>query len=453
MEQPGGLVTERNVALLLDDYELTMAEAYLEEGLLAPATFSLFCRRLPSRRNYLVACGLEQVVEILENLRFQDDAVAWLRAQGRYGPRLLDWLAGMRFDGEVRAVPEGTPIFANEPLLEVTASLPVAQLVETVVMNQIHVQTLAASKAARVVTAASGARVVDFGARRMHGADAALKMPRAFYVSGVAATSNVLAGRVYGIPVAGTMAHSYIQAHDDEAEAFAAFARIHPGTTILVDTYDTLEGIRRVVRLARERGDAFRPAAVRLDSGDLSTLAKASRRLLDEGGLDQVKIFASSGLDEDSVAELVASGAPIDGFGVGTAMGASADAAALDLAYKLTEYDGVGRIKRSAKKPILPGRKQVFRVEADGVLDHDVIGREGEALPGRPLLETVMAGGRPAGSRPSLEAIRDHARLEHRRLPEHVRALAPADPPYPVHVSDALRAAHADALRALGATP
>ena len=429
-------------ALLTDLYELTMVDAYLSEGLQDEAAFSLFVRRLPARRNYLVACGLEDALAYLETLRFSPEELAWLESLGRFSPRLLEWLEHFHFTGDVHAVPEGTPLFAEEPLLEVIAPLPEAQLVETYLINQVHLQTLAASKAARVVEAARGRPVVDFGVRRMHGVDAGLKVARAAYVAGVSATSNLLAGQRYGIPVAGTMAHSYIQAHDDELSAFRAYVRRFPETTLLVDTYDTLEGVRKVVALARELGPEFQVRAVRLDSGDLVSLAHSARRLLDAAGLEHVRIFASGGLDEDEVARLLEHHAPIDAFGVGTAMGVSADAPALDMAYKLVEYAGHGRLKLSPGKVLLPGRKQVFRQDADGMAPRDVLARHEEALPGRPLLRRVMhAGWRLEDASPSLAAIRAHARAERELLPPETRRLEPVRPPYRVDVSPALSAA------------
>ncbi|PTL83434.1 nicotinate phosphoribosyltransferase [Vitiosangium sp. GDMCC 1.1324] len=429
-------------ALLTDLYEFTMVDAYLAEGLHDEAAFSLFVRRLPARRNFLLASGLEDALTWLESLRFSAEELAWLESLGRFSPRLLDWLEHFHFTGDVHAVPEGTPVFAEEPLLEVVAPLPEAQLVETYLINQMHLQTLAASKAARVVEAARGRPVVDFGVRRMHGEDAGLKVARAAYVAGVSATSNMQAGQRYGIPVSGTLAHSYIQAHDDELAAFRAYVRRFPETTLLVDTYDTLEGVRKVVELARELGPDFRVHAVRLDSGDLVSLAHSTRWLLDAAGLERVQIFASGGLDEDEVDMLLAHHAPIDGFGVGTAMGVSADVPALDMAYKLVEYAGRGRLKLSTGKALLPGRKQVFREEEDGVARRDVLARHGEVLPGRPLLRQVMhAGTRLEGASPSLEAIRAHAREELARLPLEVTRLEPARPPYPVDVSRALNEA------------
>jgi nicotinate phosphoribosyltransferase len=354
----------------------------------------------------------------------------------------------------VYAVPEGTPVFADEPLLEVVAPLPEAQLAESFVMNQVHFQTVIASKAARVVEASRGCAVVDFGLRRMHGADAAVKAARAFHVAGVDATSNMLAGHLYGIPVSGTMAHSYIQAHDDEADAFRAFSALYPETILLVDTYDTLDGVEKVVRLAEELGSDFAVRGVRLDSGDLGTLADEARALLDRADLERVSIFASGGLDEFAIADLLEDGAPIDGFGVGTGMGVSDDAPALDMAYKLTAYAGTGRLKLSSGKRILPGRKQVFRIERDGRAMRDVIAREGEALPGRPLLEQVMRDGQrlPAGA-VELGRARERARDEIRHLPDAIRSIDPPAEPYPVEVSDALRAYQHDVAEQVSGCP
>jgi len=428
------------LALFTDLYELKMLQAYLEEGMEQDAVFSLFVRRLPETRNYLLACGLDTVLDFLERVRFTDDDIRYGFSLSGFSARFLERLKDFRFTGEVHAVPEGTPVFANEPILEVIAPIAQGQLVETLVMNQVHLQTLLASKAARVVEAAQGRAVVDFGARRIHGIDAALKGARAFYVAGVVSTSNVVAGRIYGIPVAGTMAHSYIQAHDSEAEAFRVFAALYPDTILLVDTYDTLAGVRRVIELARQIGNAFKVSAVRLDSGDLGQLAKGSRALLDAAGLQRVKIFASGGLDEDEVARLVATGAPIDGFGVGTAMGVSDDVPALDIAYKLSEYAGKGRLKLSTGKPVLPGRKQIFRREQDGRATGDTIGCDDERLPGRPLMRTVMQNGRRLPDAAlGLSEIRAHAERETATLPDQVRRIAPARPPYPVEVSKQLQ--------------
>ncbi len=427
------------LALFTDLYELTMLQAYFDRHMDEQAVFSLAVRRLPARRNYLLACGLDPVLTYLENLRFTGEDIAYLRSLERFTEPFLSWLRDFRFTGDVRAVPEGTPVFANEPLIEVIAPLPQAQVIETFVMNQVHLQTVLCSKAERIVTAAGGRRVVDFGPRRAHGIDAAMKAARAYYIAGVAATSNVLAGKRYGVPLTGTMAHSYIQAHDDELQAFRDFARSYPETVLLVDTYDTLAGVEKVIAMAAELGDDFHVKAVRLDSGDLLELSRQTRQLLDKAGLKHMQILVSGGLDEDRIAELIRQAAPIDGFGVGTDMGVSSDAPALDIAYKLCEYAGSGRMKLSSGKPVLPGRKQVFRVSEGDADVRDVIARDGENQPGRPLLQTVMQGGeRLAAGTPSLGAIREYARLQMGRLPAGVRGITAADPPYPVEVSRAL---------------
>ena len=425
--------------LFTDLYELTMLQAYLEEGMTDEAVFSLFVRRLPPRRNFLLACGLDTVLKYLESLSFGDRALAYLASLSKFSDHFLSWLRDFRFTGDVYAVLEGTPVFANEPLLEIVAPLPQAQLVETLVMNQIHVQTLLATKAQRVVTAAGDRPVIDFGARRIHGIDAAIKGARAFYIGGVAATSNVLAGKQFGIPVTGTMAHSYIQAHQDEAAAFRKFARLYPDTVLLVDTYDTLAGVSKVIALAKTLGEDFQVKAVRLDSGNLLALSKETRRLLDRAGLSRVEIFASGGLDEERIAQLISANAPIDGFGVGSSMGVSDDAPVLDIAYKLCEYAGQGRLKLSTGKPVLPGRKQVFRMMEKDRDVSDVIARADEDLPGRALLVPVMRNGKRLKTGcVNLKSAREYAQQQIARLPDRVCAITQAKSPYPVEVSQEL---------------
>jgi nicotinate phosphoribosyltransferase len=429
------------VGLLTDLYELTMLQAYHGLGMSDEAVFDLFVRRLPEPRNLLLACGLENALDYLEELRFAPDDLEYLRGLGLFQEDFLRWLKDFRFTGDVYAMAEGTPVFANEPLIEVVAPLPEAQIVESYLMNQVHFATVTASKALRVVEAAQGRMVVDFGMRRMHGRDAAMKAARAFYVAGVHATSNVLAGKLYGIPVSGTMAHSFIQAHDSELEAFRDFVARYPETILLVDTYDTLEGVRNVVRLAGELGESFGVRGVRLDSGDLGALAKQSRQILDDAGLERVEIFASGSLDEYEVARLLGEGAPIDGFGVGTRMGVSSDAPSLDMAYKLTAYAGRGRLKLAPGKRILPGRKQIYRSEEGGRAVGDVLALADEALSGRPLLRKVMERGRRLpGASPTLSEIRACAQHELECLPLRLRGLGPADPPYPVTLSPKLHA-------------
>jgi nicotinate phosphoribosyltransferase len=428
-------------ALFADLYELTMMQAYLREGLSETAVFSLFVRRLPPTRNYLIACGLETVLDFLEHVRFSKDDISYLSSLNLFTPEFLDWLLDFHFTGDVFAVPEGTPVFGNEPLLEIVAPLPQAQYFETFVMNQIHLQTLLASKAARVVTAAHGRKVIDFGARRMHGTDAAIKAARAFYIAGVAATSNLSASRCYGIPAAGTMGHSYIQAHETECDAYRAFARIYPETVLLIDTYDTIEAAKKIVSLAKANNDRFRISAVRLDSGDLTILAREVRSLLDAAGLRHVEIVASGGLDEIEIDRLVTNGVPIDSFGVGTSMGVSSDAPGLDIAYKLTEYDGAGRLKLSKGKATLPGRKQIFRRELNGKFISDEIARAGETRPDRPLLRCVMKNGRRVfGETENLETIKRRVCNDLASLPEALLSLKSATSHYPVEISAALAA-------------
>ncbi|MYE31506.1 MAG: nicotinate phosphoribosyltransferase [Chloroflexi bacterium] len=418
-----------------------MLQSYQEHGLHAPATFELFARTLPEGRNYLLACGLDSALTYLETLEFGAGSLAALERVG-FPASFLDWLGELRFTGDVWALPEGTPAFGNEPLLTVEAPLPEAQVVETYLINQVHFQTLVASKGARVVTAAAGRPVADFGGRRAHGTDAGLRAARAMYLAGMASTSNVAAGARYGIPVTGTMAHSYVQAHDEDYAAFRDFVATHPETTLLVDTFDTLEGVRTVVTLAGELGDAFRVRNIRLDSEPLGELAVEARRILDAGGLSSVRIIASGGLDEHGVADLVASGAPVDAFGVGTRAVTSSDAPTFDAVYKLVAYDREGRIKHSPGKATLPGRKQVFRQHhASGVATRDILARADERHEGEPLLVQVMRGGErlPTGE-DSLEQARERAAAEIARLPERLRALDAASPPYEVVVSEALRA-------------
>ncbi|ORV68480.1 nicotinate phosphoribosyltransferase [Mycobacterium gastri] len=426
-------------ALFTDLYQVAMAQAYWTQAMSGTAVFETFFRKLPPSRSYIVAAGLADVIDFLESFRFDGQDLDYLRGLGQFSDEFLGWLAGVRFTGEVWAVPEGTVVFPNEPIVAVIAPIIEAQLVETFVLNQIHLQSVLASKAARVVGAARGRPVVDFGARRAHGADAALKVARTSYLAGAAGTSNLLAARHYGIPAFGTMAHSYVQAFDNEIDAFDTFARLYPGTTLLVDTYDTLGGVDRVIELARRLGDRFDVRAVRLDSGDLGALSTAARARLDAAGLHRVEIFASSGLDEHRIAALVAAGCPIDGFGVGTKLVVAADAPALDMAYKLVEYNGIGRTKFSSGKVIYPGRKQVFRRLENGRFRGDTLGRHDEKLPGKPLLVPMMIDGRRISQRvPTLEAARDWARRQIGALPPQLRSLEDTGYTYPVVVSDAV---------------
>ena len=425
-------------ALFTDLYELTMAQAYQAEGMDQLAVFELAFREMPRNRNYIVAAGFQDVLDFLTDFHFSAGEIDYLRVNGEFSDVFLNSLERLRFTGDVNAVPEGTLVFPNEPLLQVIAPIAEAQLIETFVLNQIHFQSIAATKAARVVAAAHGRMIVDFGSRRCHGIDAALKVSRATYLAGGAGTSNALAGKIYGIPVFGTMAHSYIQAHDEEFASFDSFARLYPDTTLLVDTYDTLTGVRKVIELSQKLGERFQVRAVRLDSGDLGSLAMDTRKMLDAAGLQRVKIFASSGLDEYKIQELMSSGAPIDVFGVGTKLAVIADAPELDMAYKLVEYGGKGRLKLSTKKLLYPGRKQVFRQIDNGRMVGDVIGRFDEPLAGEPLLKTLLLRGQPT-TRIELAESRRHLQRELKSLPDHLHGLQSASTPYPVSFSEQLK--------------
>ncbi|WP_367193679.1 nicotinate phosphoribosyltransferase [Amorphus sp. 3PC139-8] len=428
-----------DAAIFTDLYQLTMLQSYHREHMSGQAVFTLFFRKLPETRNFMLAAGLDPVLEYLETLHFSADSLGYLADTGHFSPDFLEWLKSFRFTGTVRAVPEGTPVFPHAPVLEIEAPIAEAQLVETFVINQITVSTLLASKAIRIVEAAKGKPVIDFGTRRAHGFDAGNKAARAAYLAGCVSTANVLAGKLYGIPIAGTMAHSYVEAWKDEAAAFAAFTALYPDTVLLIDTYDPLVGTDNVIALAKKLGADFRVRAVRIDSGDLIALSKEVRRRLDAAGLYHVEIFASGGLDEIRIAELGAADAPIDGYGVGTRLTTSSDAAELDMAYKLAAYNGEGRMKLSPLRKNLPGAKQITRIERDGVADHDVVRRAEEAGEGRPLLETMMENGeRTAAGRRSLDEIRETTRREVARLPAPLRTLEPADPGYKVVVSDVL---------------
>jgi nicotinate phosphoribosyltransferase len=385
-------------ALLVDLYELTMGESYVAEGIAdKPATFQLACRHLPPGWGYFVTAGLADAVDYLEWLQFAAGELEYLEGTGLFSAAFLDRLARLRFTGEVRAMPEGTVCFPDEPLLEVTAPMLEAQLVETVVLNELHFQSLIASKAARCVDVAGGRRLVDFGLRRAHGGEAGLKVARASYLAGFDATSNVRAAQVFGIPAAGTMAHSFVECFADERAAFEAFLRAYPrGSTLLIDTYDTVEGARLAARTAVALSDhGVRLGGVRLDSGDLLELSRSARRVLDEASLGDVTIFASGDLDEREIERLLAQGAPIDGFGVGSRLAVSADAPFLDAAYKLVAFDGRPVLKLSAGKATLPGAKQVWRQQKGGRFAHDLVALVDEPGPPEavPLLELVMRDG------------------------------------------------------------
>lgn len=439
-------VTPANMVLLTDLYELTMAASYHEHRPYDEATFDLFVRNLPPRRSYLVFAGLEQACFYLHHLAFDETAIRYLRSTGHFSSSFLKYLRTLRFRGDVEAMPEGTVFFPNEPVMRVSGNIVEVQIVESFLLNTINLQSLLATKASRVVEAAKGRSVVEFGLRRTQGTDAGLKAARAAYLAGCSGTSNVLAGQVYGIPIFGTMAHAFVQAFPSELDAFRTFAETFPsGTTLLIDTYDTVQGARHAAMVAKDLARCgHRLGGVRLDSGDLAALSKQVRRVLDRQNLKAVKIFASGNLTEDRIAEMLRQGAPIDAFGVGTAMSVSTDAPSLDVVYKMSEVvrDGTPfpTLKLSARKQTYPGKKQVYRVERQDRMVRDILALEGESVPGRPLLRPVMRSGQLVRPLPSLSEIRRHAERERARLPPRLRGLAPIAG-YTVHISPGLRQA------------
>lgn len=455
-EGDGSRAASAGVGLLVDLYELTMADSYLRHGLNQQATFDLFVRELPPRRNFLVAAGLESVLEYLENLRFTPEALEYLEGLRLFSREFLAYLEDFRFTGDVWAVPEGEVVFPPEPLLELRAPRIEAQIVETFLLNQINFQTMIASKAARVVLAARGRAVVDFSPRRDHGVDAALKAARSSYIAGCVGTSNVLAGQLYGIPVYGTMAHSYVMSFDDEKSAFRAFARDFPQNVILlIDTYDTLQGARHAVEIARELApQGIQIQGVRIDSGDLVALSREVRRILDEAGLRDVRILLSGDLNEYKIERLLREGAVADSFGVGTEMGTSYDAPALGGVYKLVEDERGYRMKLSAGKATLPGRKQIWRIcDEEGRMCRDVLALAEEPAPepgARPLLRPVMREGRRLEPPEPLVSIRERCRENLERLPEPLKRLEqPTDYAYPVRLSPKLAELRTRMLQAI----
>lgn len=409
-------------AMLTDLYELTMAAAYHEAGLNHQATFELSVRELPPNRRFLLAAGVDEALAGLEAFRFTDRDLSYLDGLGQMPSAFIETLADLRFTGEVWAVLEGEVVFDGEPLLRVTAPLLEAQLVETFLLNQIASHTMLASKAARVALACGDRSFVDFSARRDHGASAAMAAARAAWIAGSAGTSLTAAGQRWGIPVTGTMAHSFVMSFDDERDAFRAYARAFPTRAVLlIDTYDTVTGARHAIDVVRELADdGAGLAGVRLDSGDLASLSVAVRRLLDDAGLTDTQILASGDLDEYRIADLLAGGAPIDAFGVGTQLGTSADAPSLGAVYKLVSDARGPRMKLAPDKVTLPGRKQVWRCD-----DGDVVSLEDEDVPGgRPLLLRVMVDGtRLDTPAHTLDAARERARAALEWLPAGLRSL------------------------------
>jgi nicotinate phosphoribosyltransferase len=438
--------------LLTDLYQLTMLQGYVDENMHEDAVFEFYVRNLPENRGFLLAAGLETLLTFLEGMRFSGEELRYLEGTGRYSKGLLDYLATFRFSGDIYAMPEGTVFFENEPVVRIVAPLPEAQLIETRLINILHFEILIASKAARcVLAAADRATLVDFGVRRSHGAEAGMLAARATYIAGFAGTSTVLAESLFGIPVFGTMAHSYIEAHEDELEAFLGFARANPdNVTLLIDTYDVHRGAKKTIEAAGVlAGEGIKVRAVRLDSGDLFTLSKDVRKILDGGGLTAVQIFASGNLDEHIIRDLLVRGAPINGFGVGTKLDTSADAPYLECAYKLMEYSGKPRFKKSQGKATIPGRKQVFRQFEGQTMVRDILSLEGDVVEGKPLLEKVMNRGKKVAGVTVLKDIASHARVQLKSLPPHLQSLL-TSPPYPVTISPALSKLKKDMERQAG---
>jgi len=429
----------KQLELLTDLYEFTMAEAYFQSGMFAPATFSLFIRDYPPNRGYFVSAGLENVLDYLEQVRYSPEDLDYLRSTALFSEDFLHYLGDLRFSGDVHAIPEGHLFFKDEPLLEVTAPIIEGQLMESFIINAVNLQVTLATKVSRCVHAARGRDVVDFSLRRTQGIDAGLKIARAGYIAGLAGTSNVLAGKIYKIPVSGTMAHSFITSFKEEIDAFRAFAETFGDQTVLlIDTYDTLAGAEKAVAVGTEMAQRGRKLkGVRLDSGDMTQLSKQVREMLDKAGFKDVKIFASGGFDEFKIADALAKGAEIDAFGVGTKMGVSADSPYTDIAYKLVQYDGRPVLKLSSGKKTLVAEKQVFRRINGRRLAKDIIGLQDESIKGRILLKAAMKNGKRLQPPESLKAIRQRFKDEFSRLGDDVKAIERPGQ-FPVEISPEL---------------
>jgi nicotinate phosphoribosyltransferase len=435
---------EQNMSLFTDFYELTMCASYFDNQKFEPATFDLFIRQLHKNRSYLLFAGLEQVLLYLKSVKFTEEHLAYLKEQG-FNQQFLDYLRNFKFTGDAWAIPEGTVAFPCEPLIRVTAPIIEAQLVETFLLNTINLQTMIATKASRVVHAAKGKSVIEFGLRREHGIDAGMKVARSSYIAGCQGSSNVLAGFCYGIPVFGTMAHSFVMSYEKEIDAFRAFAKTFPNnSTLLIDTYDDMAGAEKAATVAKELEKAgHKLSGVRLDSGDLTEISKKVRKLLDEKDLRDVRIFASGDLDEFKIEALLKNGAKVDAFGVGTKLGTSADKPYVDVIYKLcetlNENGGFSPImKLSEGKVTLPGRKQVYRFkDKNGDFEKDVIALADEKVNSEPLLVKVMEKGKITYDLPSLDEIRTTAAENLSKLPEKYKTITGA-PEYPVELSQNL---------------
>ncbi len=435
---PSGLIDCDNMALTTDLYQLTMAQVYLANGKNDLATFDLFVRKLPENRGYMIAAGLEQALFYLTNVKFGRRALDCLSRLGRFSDDFLDYLTKFRFNGDVYAIPEGTPVFANEPILRVTAPRIEAQLVETYLLNLMNYETLIATKASRIVDAAEGRAVIEFGLRRAPSPQAGLLASRASYIAGCAGSSNVAAYMEFGIPPRGTMAHAMVLSFKSEEDAFEAYSREFPeGITYLIDTYDSVEGTKSALCASRRLG--VHPSAIRLDSGDFDALSRRLRKLLDEQGMNAVKIFVSGDMNEYKIAALTSDRAPVDAYGVGTDLVTSRDAPSLGGVYKLAEDSSGAKMKLSENKVTLPGKKQVIRIEKNGRYVKDVIILEGEEFKvGKPLLVKVLSKGKPARSMPTLEEIRAHCMSERAKIPANIRRITNPER-YDVELSPSLK--------------
>ncbi len=434
-----------DMELLTDLYELTMAAAYHKQKMSEPAVFSLFIRAYPPNRGYFINAGLEDVLSYLESFEFKQEDLDYLETTGLFSTDFLHYLGSLRFTGHVRAMSEGRLFFEDEPILEVTAPIIEAQIIESYVVNIMNLQVLLATKASRCVEAAQGRGLIDFSLRRTQGPISSLRVARSCYLAGMKGTSNVLAGKLYGIPVSGTMAHSFVTSFSDEMDAFRAFAHTFPSNTVLlIDTYDTIKGAKKAVQIAREMADQGQALkGVRLDSGDMAELSKKVREILDRGGFPDVSIFASGGFDEFKIRDVIQQGAKIDAFGVGTKMGVSADAPYSDMAYKLVKYGDRPVLKLSSGKMTLADEKQVFRTHEDGLMVKDTIALKDEKISGEPLLNLVMEEGKRSSEPEPLENIKNRCREELSKLDKSYKAIQnPAT--YPVELSRKLDLLQAD---------
>jgi len=433
----------KNSALLTDLYELTMAASYFEHGMNEPAVFSLFVRRYPPNRRYFVSCGLKEVLDYLAEVKFTEDDLKYLESTGFFKPDFLSYLENFKFHGDVHAIPEGTIFFEEEPILEVTAPLIEAQVIETFLINTINLQSMIATKASRCVHAAGGRSLVDFSLRRTQGTDASIKVAKASYIAGFLGTSNVLAGKQLGIPIYGTMAHSFVSSFDKEIDAFRAYTQTFPENSILlVDTYDSLSGIVKAAQVGKEmavRGEHLK--GIRLDSGDMAELSQKARHILDSQGLKDSMIFASGAFDEYKIQNILSQNAQIDSFGVGTKMGVSSDAPYLDMAYKIVKYNSRPVVKLSPGKVSLTSDKQAYRfLSSKNFYDHDVIACREDKMDGAiPLLVPVLSGGKTIYDSPPISEIRSHFKENFSRLPEKYKSINKEIPLYPVKISEKLR--------------